>query len=282
MAFSIYQGGRLPSYPDFLHPRVWADDFAPDPETMLAIAGAGETDDWASRVSEWPMDMNGPDPSNPPQIPDGIGDCGWAGLDHWQMSAHAYGDGNVRSWGNDTLLQCYGATGGYVLGDPSTDNGTNLQDNLQFWKRNPIEGDEILGYAALRPGTWFRAERVYYQRLFGSLYLGHNWPASAEQQAARGEPFTFVPGSPVAGGHCTTDAREMTGFAQIGLPCWGELRPATMGFFMATVEEAWVILTRDTIERNGANQYGYNMTAMNDAISSLTGQSNPLKLTTIR
>lgn len=280
MPFRVYKGGRRPAYPDFYRPRIWADDFAPAPDVMAA-ASAAEIADWASRVTDWPMDMNGPDPSNPPQIPDGIGDCGWAGLDHLQMAGHAYGDGNVRSWGNDTLLQCYGQTGGYVLGDPSTDNGTVLQDNLAFWKHNPIEGDQILAYAALRPGTWFRAERVYYQRVFGSLYLGHDWPESAEQQAQDGEPFTVVPGSPSAGGHCTTEARETTSYAEIGLPCWGALRQATRGFFMATVTEAWVVITPDTIERNGANQYGYNMQAMNVAISSLTGQSNPLKLSTI-
>ena len=281
LPFTIYKGGRRPAYPDFYKPRIWADDFAPSLDVMRD-ATADQTADWASLVTDWPMDLNGPDPSNPPQIPDGIGDCGIAGMDHLQLSDHAYGDGNVRPWSTDTLLGVYHATGGYVLGDESTDNGTNLQDNLQFWKRNTIEGDQILAYAALRPGSWFRAERVYYQQVFGSLYLGHNWPQSAEQQAQDGEPFTVIPGSPSAGGHCTTQAAELNEMDEVRLPCWGALRPATRGFFMATVEEAWVVITQATLERNGSNQYGYDMQAMNQAISSLTGQSNPLKLKTIK
>lgn len=248
-----------PPHPDFYRPRLWLDDFVPknvEPQTA----------DWWTGVPDFPMDLN-----------DSLGDCGIAGMDHHQMSESQFGSGTCQSWGEATCLTLYEQLGGYVPGNPETDNGTVLQDNLDFWRKNAIDGSQILAYGALR--TWRRAARVHALRVFGPGYIGLMLPVSAEQQFPNA--WTLVPGSPPAGGHCVTQAGEVLGTNEIRLTTWGDLISASTGFFMATVSEYWVIITEAGIERNGANQYGWDIAGMNEALAALTGQSNPLRLTTI-
>ena len=248
-----------PPHPDFSHPRLWMDDFMPKTSPP-----DGPVADWFSNIA-FPMDLN-----------DTQGDCGIAGMDHYQMSVSKFGGGTATSWGDSVCEQLYEILGGYVPGDPSTDNGTVLQDNLGYWRHNPIQGSEILGFGALRPGTWLRAERLHALHAFGPGYLGGPLPVSAEQQFPG--PWTFVPGSPVAGGHCVTEAGEVTGTNEVRFTSWGAVVKASRGFFMSFVQEYWVIIDAAGIERNGANQYGWDVAGMNEALASLTGQRNPLRL----
>jgi hypothetical protein len=273
--FTQFKGGLQAPYADFEKPRLYVDDF------LLPAASQryGEID-WTTGVTDWGMDMNGPDPSNPPQIPGGIGICGWAGPDHLQMAITAATGGTPASWGNDALLHMYELTGGYRLGDPSTDNGTVLQDNLGAWRKAgvpaPSGDDRILAFGALKPGSWLRPERIQALSAFAGIIFGHNLPQSAEQQFPG--PWTYVPGSPVAGGHCTVQLREIHGTDEIGLATWGRIVSAQTRFLLSTVVEAWVVFDTDFVERNGRNPAGLDVTGMNEALASLTRQSNPLNL----
>jgi hypothetical protein len=275
MGFQVNKGGLLPPHPSFSHPRLYVDDF------LAGVKPGGPAViDYYSEVADhggFPMDLNGPDPSNPPEIPDGIGCCGVAGPDHLQMALNAY----AHSWGNEGIIKTYGAWGGYKLGDPSTDNGTNLQDNLNAWRKDgvpTVDGgtDKILFFGALRPGSWFRPERVKALQAFGGILYGHQWPESAEQQFPHA--LTYVPGSANAGGHCTVQLGELLGENEVRDCCWGRIVPASTGFLLHTVVEAWVVGTQDFIETSGRNPSGLDLDGINEALASLTSQLNPLNL----
>jgi len=251
-----------PPHPDDTHPRLWLDDFMPKAEPP-----DGPVADWFSGIS-FPMDLN-----------DQVGDCGIAAMDHYQMSMDAFGSGSCASWGDGTCQQLYETLGGYVPGDPSTDQGTNLQDNLTWWRHNPVKGTEILAFGAMRLGTWLRPERLHALHAFGPGYIGGLLPQSAEQQFPG--DWTVVPGSPPAGGHAVTEAGEVLGTDDVRFTSWGAVVKASRAFFMQFVTEYWCIIDAQGIERNGANQYGWDITGMNEALTALTGQVNVLKLTTI-
>lgn len=266
-----FRPGRKPPYPDFVKPRLWVDDFLPhyiDPGFTLAEP---ETADWCSRVTGWPMSLN-----------NSLGTCGLAGMNNWQVAESTYGDGQVQPWPDSTIMSLYELPeiGGYVQGDPSTDNGTSLQDNLGFWRNNPINGSEILGFGALKPGSWLHAERLAALRTLGPIYYGMNFPSSAMAQFPG--PWTFVPGSTNAGGHCVIQAAEFTGDNEARLVSWQVAVPTSQGFMLAAVEEAWVIISAAGLERSQQTQYGVGAQGLNTALASLTGESNPLKLTVIR
>lgn len=282
MPFQTYKGGLRPPHPSFARPRLYVDDFL----AGVKPGGPAVVDYYQQVLDQggFPMDMNGPDPSNPPQIPGGIGDCALAGPDHLQMALNAYAHGSFASWGNETLLSAYEHLGGYQLGDESTDNGLVLQDVMEFWRNEgfPAAGggtDKILFFGALRPGSWFRAQRMQAMRAFGGIIYGHQWPESAEHQFPGA--LTYIPGSANAGGHCTVQLGELTGENEIRDCCWGQIVSASTGFLLHTVTEAWVAGTADFVELNGRNPSGLDMAGMNDALAQLTGQANPLGLKSI-
>jgi hypothetical protein len=225
------------------------------------------------------MDLNGPDPSNPAGMENGAGTCGIAGMDHLQMAWNQATRGSCASWGNDTVLSLYEYLSGYLRGDPTTDKGTILQDNLNFWRKEGVNRDKILFFGALRPGSWLRPERIKALQAFGGLYLGINVPESAEQ-AFPGD-WVYVPRSPLAGPHCVVQHGELLGWHEARLSSWGAIVKAATGFLMHTIEEAWVVGASDFIEVNGKNPSGLDVAGMNDALGVLTDTSNPLGLKTI-
>lgn len=273
-----FRAGLKPPHPDFVKPRLWVDDFLPEwAHGSFEAAGPGMTADWATKVAEWPMGLNGPDPHDPGAPI--LGTCGIAAMNNWQIADDTYGDGNVKPWPNSTILRLYEILGGYVPGDPTTDQGTILQDNLNFWRHNPIEGDELLAFGALRPGTWLRPERINALRSVGPLYLGLQLPVSAEDQFPG--PWTFVPGSPLAGGHAVIQPAEAMGTNEVRMVSWMRLVHASTQFMLGTVVEAWVGINAASVERNQRTQYGMDMQGLNQALAALTGEANPLRLTKI-
>jgi hypothetical protein len=273
VSWRYLKGGCKPAYPDYVKPRLYVDDFLATPLKSGNFAPpAVEFPDWGTMVGDlWQMDMNSQ-----------LGTCGIAGMDNYQIALAVYSGQTPTPWGPVIAQQLYEELGGYVPGEPSTDNGTNLQDNLQFWRNNPINAKEILAFGALRPGSWFRPERVYAMAAFGPLYNGYNFPESAETQFQNGDPFVVVPGSQTAGGHCMIEAAELNTVDSPRPVTWAKMWSMTRGWLMTCTTESWVIIDEEAIERNGSNQYGWDMTGMNEALAGLTGESNPLKLKTIR
>lgn len=274
--FERYKGGRKPPHNPVEHPRLWIDPFLTGVALPEAAPGQRVAIDYFSKVGTWPMDLNGPDPSNPAGMEGGAGTCGIAGMDHLQMAWNAYAQDSCESWGNETVLQLYEQLGGYVRGDESTDQGTVLQDNLDFWRKEGVNGEKILFFGSLHPGSWLRPERQLALQAFGGLYLGLNLPQSAEEQFP--EPWTYRRGSPFVGRHCVTQHGELIGRNEVKLGSWAKIVPASQNFLLHTVEEAWVAAHPDFIEANGRNPSGIDLEGINEALASLTRTSNPLKL----
>jgi ABC-type glycerol-3-phosphate transport system substrate-binding protein len=235
--------------------------------------------DWRGNIPTdgWGMDANGPDQTAPAVISaTGIGDCGPTGMDHWQMAINAAQGRPWASWGSPAVVSLYSELGGYVLGDPTTDNGTNLQSNLEFWRKNVIHGIQLTGFGAIRPGTWDRAVRVATMRMFGPLYTGVNLQNAQETQFPG--PWVYVPGGAVAGGHCIDQVAELSQTDECIDLSWGAAVSANTNFQYVAAEEMWALLTDESVDAAGSNPYGYNIAQMNEAIASMTGETNPLGL----
>ena len=275
MPFRRFRGGLQPPHPNETHPRLYVNPFIS--KTALMQRTVELVADWRGHVLDdnWGMSLN-----------DQLGDCGVAGMNHWQMALDAGNGETVSSWPDSVTLQLYEVLGGYVPGDPDTDNGTNLQDNLYYWNHNPIQGKELLAYAAVAPGTWSRPVRVALQRMFGPLYIGTEIQEAQEDQANEGIPWQWIPGGAIAGGHCYIQAAELSGPDEVIDLTWGQAQPASTEFqwdaLAAPSGEMWVGLTAESVDHAGRNEYGYELQQMNEALQSLTGRRNPLQLTTIR
>lgn len=248
-----FPGGKLPAQP--ARPQLRFGSYA------RSLPAPPDSQDWLTRVTDWPMYLN-----------DNLGDCTAAEVAHQIEQFTQYGQGAVVKVADNDVLALYEATGGYIPGQPNTDQGAYVQDVLKYWRKNEVAGHRIAAYASLDVGNLTQVRQAI--SLFGSINVGFTFPSSAMDQFNTGDPWDVVPGSQPQGGHCV-----MVGGYEPGLlSCvtWGAVQGLTERFWRTYVDEAWVIATREWV--SGATQHtpqGLDLATLGADFASLTGQANP-------
>ena len=244
-----------PALEDYLRP-------APVSGTQgLEPVADSEDVDRATKVYDWPMYSNGPDPGNPPASPDGIGDCTCAEMAHAYTALGVYAGKPQVLFSDSEVISVYSRISGYDPATGGNDNGCQMQDVLADQRQNgmtDVNGNvhKVTAYAALRsPSDITLLSQVL--KTFGFAYIGINCPQSAEDEF--GQVWTYVPGSPILGGHAIGLHRRQPYGSRVGvfdMASWGALQPAAISFISHYVEEAWAVVTPDWIEANGASVDG--------------------------
>jgi hypothetical protein len=202
---------------------------------------------------------------------DQLGDCTEACKGHIIQALTAIGEGKELTVSNSQVEKWYERDGGYVPGDPSTDNGCVVQTVLQNWFEFDKSVCPITEYAELDNfyNVYNLKEALY---LFGSIYLGIQVPQSAEDQFQNGEPWTYVPGSPIIGGHAVPIQEILApGYNDmIHIVTWGQIQPMSRSFFSHYCEEAWVVLSPDWFNASGVDTDGFNMAQLQSDFSDMT------------
>lgn len=238
--------GKLPPERKMSTPAL--GDFLPKATDWPAVPPQG----WETAVPASSLSMlgNGPAPDNPPQIPNGVGDCACAGM-LGLMQAMSYNAGRPLIPTTEDALTLY-AQFGFNINAPVDDQGNNptdqgcvLTDVLSYAQNTGVTiggtTHKILGFASV-DFTSIPLMR-YATYLFGGLYLGINCPASAEDTSN----WTYVPNSPNEGGHCVVRVGE--GAAGGKTRSWGMFIPTTNEFYLKYLDEAYVIVTHDWISQ---------------------------------
>jgi hypothetical protein len=205
--------------------------------------------DWTRGATSWGMMLNGPDPSNPPSAPDGLGDCTIAGVAH-AVQVFTSNTGTMVTVSDATIASYYEQWDGYVAGDAETDNGGCELDVLNDWKKAGFAGSTLLGFADPRPGNLEEVRQSI--ALFGGVYIGLSLPLTAQTQdvwdVTRHGGDHAEPGS--WGGHCVFvpryDAQSFTCIT------WGELKTMTVAFWNKYCDEAHTLLAADWLTAKGA------------------------------
>lgn len=229
-------------------------------KTGLEPVADSEDVDRATKVTTWPMYANGQgDPGNPPASPDGIGDCTIAEMAHAFTALGVYAGKPQVLFDDAAVIQAYSDVSGYDPGTGANDNGCQMQDVLAYCRSTGIPDTggnvhKVLAYAVLRNPTDINLLSQVL-KTFGYVFLGINCPQSAQDEFGV-SPWTYVPGSPVEGGHCVGLHRRQPYGSRVGvfdLASWGALQPATISFLTHFTEEAWAVVTPDWIETNGSS-----------------------------
>jgi len=204
---------------------------------------------------EWGMCANGPDPSCTSH-PNGLGDCSFAGREHYQMAkAACNGEHETPEPSNELAAE-------YLAYDHGQDVGANLADLLLFWYRT----GRILGFAPVDHTS--KAEADAAMQAFHGLYVGVGLTDDAQQLFADGQPWTVAGGqqSNPQLGHCILKVRA-NGRGRDGYATWGQVQDATEDWSEECTEETWVILTRE----DGR----VNLAALRADIDALGGYDTP-------
>lgn len=228
-------------------------------KVVPALPDAPAEVSWITKVPSWPMYLN-----------DTLGDCVPAAMAHVAQQETFYA-GSVFMPLDIDVEVAYEKIGGYVPGDPSTDNGCDMLTALNYWRNSGIGGHRIAAFMALDPKNLNQVRQAI--QLFGSVFAGVGLPVSAQNQnawtvadgglqsgVANNQPYSW-------GGHCVPI------FAQSpqSLTCvtWGETLKISHNFFVDYFDEAWVVLSLDWIDKNGLSPSAFDYAQLKADLSQL-------------
>ena len=123
---------------------------------------------YSQGINVWPMYGN-----------DQTGDCTIAASAHHVECWTNKSKGSPDLMSNASILKAYEDVGGYVPGDPSTDNGCFMLDVLNYWRKTGIGGHKIDAYVSVDPMNHEEMAQAIW--LFGGVYLGLNPWEDAER-----------------------------------------------------------------------------------------------------
>ena len=246
-----FRHGRKPPHPESDRPRLKLAHFLTGELPPIPAEV-----DYLSRVADWPMYGN-----------DQYGDCVWAMIGHTIEAATTYGQGQTVKVTDADVLKGYSDVTGFDPDDPSTDQGTVIQDALDYWRKKGVGGHKILAFAQVDHTNPDEVDAALY--LFGHLQIGINFPASAMDQFNAGEPWDVVKHTTIEGGHAI-DQGALNEFVT-----WAQRQRFTAAFWKKYVEEAWVAITPEWVSKAGLSPVGVDTAAMNSAFTRLTGKPGP-------
>jgi hypothetical protein len=270
-----FKDGRRPPHPEHTHPRI---KFAQIRGNAAALPPHPSLVDYVTRVADWPMYLN-----------DRYGDCVWAAIGHIIEAATTYGMGTTIKVTDADLTKGYHDVTGFDPDDPSTDQGTVIQDALSYWRKTGVGGHKILAYAQVDVSNAEEIAEALW--LFGHLELGINFPSTAMDQYDAGEPWDVVPGASIEGGHAVNLGQARTS-AKVPLErrarllgknargnyevvTWGRVVEMTPAFWDAYVEEAWIVITPEWEQATGGSPAGIDKVKLGGLFTLMTGEPSP-------
>jgi hypothetical protein len=187
---------------------------------------------------------------------DQYGNCVIAGMGH--VSGVLTGNAGIPSvlYADADIIRLYGAIGGYVPGDPSTDNGCMVTDALNYWKLKGMLADgshKIDGWISVNPTDLVEIHLAIW--LFENLVFGVELPDAWITPFPSADGFTWdVAGSPnPSNGHCFVAESYKPG--AVGVATWaleGQITDAAVAKYCAASTaggELYTVISADGINR---------------------------------
>jgi len=167
---------------------------------------------------------------------DYLGDCVIAGGYH--STGIATGNaGKLFTASDSQIIADYSAIGGYVPGDPSTDNGCDEQTALNYWTSHGFaDGTKLLGWLEVNAANPTEVMQAMF--LFENLFFGLELPDAWISPFPSANGFVWdVAGDPdPENGHCIVGV----GYNQSGIQIdtWGMIGTLTWAALAAYVTQA--------------------------------------------
>src|ERR1051325_2327637 len=199
---------------------------------------------------------------------DQLGCCVISAMGH-MVQQMTYFAGKPFIPSNADILAAYEHVGGYVPGDPATDNGCFMLDALKYWRHIGLAGHKILAFVQLDPLNSHEMRQAI--QLFGGYFGGFALPISVRNSDRWTVPDSgpYLSGSPGTwGGH----AVSVLGSSPITDSCitWGERLKMSHNFRKDYCDEAYAVVSTDFIDQNGLSPSGFNLKQLLSDLSKLT------------
>jgi hypothetical protein len=186
---------------------------------------------------------------------DTVGDCTVAAAYHMIANWEEVVDGDAYLFTTQQALATYSEITGYNPIDPSTDQGANESDILDYWTNTGIDGHAIIGRATLDVQNIDHVKAAIYT--FGGIYIGFQVPQSIADSPDF-KHWRLLPTDSLSGsGHAVCNL----GYGRAGTTCvsWGALYTMTWDFWQAYVDEAYALVSRDWLDSRGQSPAGLDL-----------------------
>lgn len=198
--------------------------------------------DGTHEITEWGMDCNGPDPSNPAAYPDGLGDCGGAATDHGNVakagSMSVYNTlGNPTYAGTVPTYFAYGVAQGETGQPPAPANEPDQGVDNRSWLLFLHAAGIIDGFVEV-----LLADLDLYASCGSGLLTGVQLDDQAQQQFSAGQPWDGSP-DPQLGHDVWTIQTHISG--GIAVVTWGAVQQCTPNFRQNNITDLWLITDKD-------------------------------------
>lgn len=199
---------------------------------------------------------------------DSVGDCVLAGGGHETMLWNAAG-GRVIPFADASTLSDYSAITGYNPADPSTDNGTDMQQAAAYRQKTGLldaAGNRHLvgAYLAIEAGNI--DEHLVAAFLFEAIGVGITFPSTAMQQFSDGQPWDVVAGSTIEGGHYVPGIARRGGM--LLAVTWDAKQFMTDAFFKANNDESVAYVSQEMLT-GGKSLDGFDLDQLNADLAEL-------------
>ena len=186
---------------------------------------------------------------------DRYGDCVAAGLVH----AIAINQALIGKW--DVLPEAQ-VIALYFKLSGGQDSGLVMLDTLNYWRKNRVAGDNILGYAKLDKRNHVAVKQAI--KIFGGVYLGFQVQQNAmsDFEAHR----TWTPGRLLNAGHCVYAYAYDD--ATVTVSTWAAGQKGTWAWWDQCVDESYVLLAPETLVAGFSP--GFNFAAFQKALKEVT------------
>jgi len=163
--------------------------------------------DVSAGITDWGMLGNGPDKTCTTH-PNGVGDCTFAGRQHYKMAKAAAG-GETEQWESSDQLVAE-----YLTYDKGQDQGANIADLLLYW----YKAGAILAFAPVDHTIPAAVDAA--MAAFHGAYVGVNLTDDADSLFGQGQPWTTAGGQQPDPneGHCIVKVRPTAVSSIAGLP----------------------------------------------------------------
>lgn len=202
---------------------------------------------------------------------DTLGDCVEAAAGHaiqlWTFNA----SGKMLTVDDKDIEEFYEEAGGYVPGNPSTDNGTVIQTALEDWLNGPVDGQELAAYVEVDQRTQSNVRRCIWE--CGLVQIGFDVPAYMSMNAGAVWDVNPKADNSIIGGHCV----DLVGYQTDGLYVvisWGEIYYATQAFIDRFCDEAYALASPDWIADTGESPAGLSLADLELLMSALRWHSD--------
>jgi hypothetical protein len=200
---------------------------------------------------------------------DTLGDCTCAAAGHaiqvWSSAAQQ----RMVTPSDEQIEVLYEQAGGYIPGDPQSDQGAIIQVVLKDWMAKGLDLDELAAFVEVEVSDVASVKRAIFE--CGLCYIGFNVPGYMPEDAGSTWDVQKTGDQQIIGGHCVilVGYSNLTGLYK--LISWGSIYYMTPAFFAKYVDEAYALANPEWIEATGKSPAGLGLERLEQLMSAMVG-----------